>query len=86
MCVTHVNISLPEAAPDAGEDVDQWQDVEWSKDGSPLVSPSVQVDSYQQLCEEDGQLEEGRKNEGLEVIKTFWVLSGGRERGRGGRE
>ena len=38
--------------------------------------PSVEVDGYQQLCEEDRQLEDGGENESLEVVNILWLPSG----------
>lgn len=49
-CCTHVDISLAEAAPEAGSDVEEREEVEEGEDGPPLMRTSVQVDCHQQLC------------------------------------
>ena len=55
---SHINVSLAEAAPDAGRGVEEREEVEGYEDCPPLVVPGVQVDCNQQLREEDGELEE----------------------------
>ena len=81
---THIQTPLAETAPDAGEEVEEREEVEGSEDGPPLVLSGVQVHCHQQLGEEHWLLEEGRQDEGLEVVAMLWILPA--RRGKGERE
>ena len=49
-CCTHIDVSLAEAAPETGSDVEEREEVEEGEDGPPLMGASVQVDCHEQLC------------------------------------